>query len=175
MSDPSIIGVDPGATGAIGVIHGGSVLAFDVPMRLIRRGDSDKPITDIRKLWELAHMLADLFPHAIVAVEKVWGAKKQGGSAGAALGHHRAMLEAAFYTAFNKEPQLISPQKWKGALGLIKRGVEADKKKSLQLALATFPMHAALFTPVRKVLTEAQCIGRAESLLIADYCRRSAC
>lgn len=175
MADPSFIGVDPGATGAIGVIQGDSVLAFDVPMRLVRRGDSDKPTTDLVKLWALTHMLADLFPDAGVFIEKVWGAKKQGGSAGAALGHHRAMLEAAFYTAFKKEPHLITPQKWKGAQGLIKRGVEADKKKSLHLAAATFPKHTALITPVRKVLTEAQCIGRAESLLIADYCRRSAC
>ena len=181
MRDLTFIGVDPGATGAIGVVHRDSVYAFDVPMRLVRRGDSDKPVTDIPQLWSLCSTLADLFPNTRVCIERVWGAKKQGGSAGAALGHHRAMLEAAFYTFFGKEPELISPQKWKGDLGLIKRGEEADKGKSLQLALHAFPQHTPLFTPVRKrsqehkagatPLTEEQAKGRAEACLIAKWAR----
>lgn len=166
MSGPvPSLGFDPGAMGAIALVHAGRVHVFDAPMRLDRRGKSKKPVTDGPRLLALLRFLSDVYPTTQGYIEKVWGVKGQGAATGAALGHARAWLEAAFLASFGREPFLVSPQRWKADLGLFKQ----PKGASVELAIRLWPADANEFRSIRGQRTQAQCEGRAEAALIAYH------
>lgn len=157
----SYVGIDPGAKGALALLHDNHVTVIDIPQAMIMRGRSRKPVTDLARLWSVVQLVADYAP-VCAAIEKVWGVKGQGGSTGAALGHARGCLEMAFHAA-GVPVVLVSPQRWKADLGLYNQSKEA----SLQLALETFPDCRESFRQIRGWRDKEQCIGRAEAALIA--------
>ncbi len=111
-------------------------------------------------------MISDVYTIKRAYVEKVWGVRGQGASAGAALGHQRCALEAA--CVWSGIPyDLVSPQRWKGDLRLFGK----DKAAALEAARAAFPLHAELFKPLRKMRDKEQAIGNADAALIAHWAR----
>lgn len=155
------VGIDPGAKGAIALIHGEELRLWRAPMALVKRGKSKKPTTDFEALAPLVRMLADMQP-VRVAVEKVWGVAGQGASTGAALGHARCAFEACFFMV-GVRVNLVPPQTWKADLGLYGLPKEAAIDKACEL----FPSYAAEFRPVRGERDKELCIGRADAALIA--------
>ena len=158
------IGVDPGASGAIAVIHGNRVTVFAMPVLLVKSGKTWKTRTDIPTLLTTVQSICGVYPDAPAYVEQVWGVKGQGAGTGAALGHQRGCVEMAFQAA-GRPATLVSAQKWKFKAGLKGK----PKSESVALAKRLWPEDAEQFTAKRGKLTEKACEGLAEAALIAKF------
>jgi crossover junction endodeoxyribonuclease RuvC len=144
------MGVDPGFTGAWGMIdHNGKFIAC---------GDmthNEKHILS-NDVWSEMRDAVDKQDIEII-LEAVHAMPGQGVSSsfkfGMAYGAAIAVIER-----FNCTWHMVTPQKWKKALQL-----DSDKQKSLDLARQLWPEASLL----RKKDN-----GRAEALLLAEYLRR---
>ncbi len=141
----------------------GRVLVWDVPLSASPVGGS---IVDDAAVLSLARALASVSAAAFV-LEHTWGVRGQGGSSQYKFGDTAAALRVAFVSAGHRLAR-VSSQKWTAALR-----VGSDKAKHVETARALWPADVALFTPRRGVLTQAQCEGRADAALIAEYGRRN--
>lgn len=142
------IGIDPGASGGIGVIHpNGKATAFKMP-------DTDRDIFDA--IEEVKVMAAANGYGCMAALEKVHAMPKQGVTStftfGVGYGGLRMAL-AALRIPFVD----VTPQAWQKAMQCRTGG---DKNVSKAAAQALFPMHK---------ITHAI----ADALLIAEYLRRT--
>jgi crossover junction endodeoxyribonuclease RuvC len=145
-----VIGVDPGATGAIAALDtdGGIVAVHDMP----HHGGIVSPalIADILSDLRLAHDLA------VAWVERVHAMPRQGVSSsfkfGDAYGTVKGVLGGARVPL-----ELVTPGKWKGDAGLT-----SDKGASRRRAIELWPEHSATFARVKDD-------GRAEACLIARH------
>lgn len=159
------IGIDPGSTGAIAVVHGDRVTVFDIPL-------SEKPIggtvVDDDALIALAAMLAGLGPRVVV-LEHTWGIRGQGGASQYKFGDTAAAIRIALKSA-GIPVAVASAMKWTTALRC-----GSDKMRHVEMAKQLFRHDIALFTPRRGVVTLEQCKGRADATLIAEYGRRFRC
>lgn len=159
----NVIGIDPGAHGAIAYLLGERVTIIEMPTVWIRSGRTDKKRTDTTRLLSVAKMHVSMGPERVV-LEQVWGVKGQAAATGAALGHQRACCEMA-YEAAGMKPELVSSQRWKGNAGLYGK----DKAASIALAIELFPADSHYFKQIRKVRDLKQCEGNAEAALIARF------
>ncbi len=152
-----VLGIDPGATGAIVVLHAGSGridACFDTPTVEIRRGRRTAREVD-------AHSLASTLEAALMAcgpvhayVERVHAMPKQGVSSMFAFGRALGVLEgvlAALHVPF----EFINPLDWRRIAG-----VAPGKDGSRLTASRLWPADAQLFARVKDD-------GRAEAALIA--------
>lgn len=162
-----VLGIDPGAKGAIALYNGDKITVFAMPTVDVRSGRTDKERSDIQGILALTRLAASLGVQKAY-VENVWGIRGQGASQAAALGHNRGVLEAACIAAGLKV-ELVSAQRWKGDTGLIVRGEKADKEKSRAKAIELFPEDAGFFKPIRGERTTEQAQGHAEAALIARW------
>ena len=144
----TLLAIDPGATGAIAVFRPWGV-------------------HDMRDPWggslalELASLCRD-HENPTVVIEQVGGMPGQGGASQFAFGKRYGEL-LGVCAAFEIEPILVSPARWKGALGL-RRGTQTTaqfKCQSLNLANQVFPGTAWF--------KRAKDDGRAEAALIGHY------
>ena len=160
-----IVGIDPGLTGAVGVINtqGEFVAAWDLPV-----------MRDQSLAWIDATQLRDQFlklreilsPGATIrfVVERVSAMPKQGVSGvftfGVTFGSILATVQSFGYPL-----ELVTPVKWKNALGLRGKSgaVGAAKRAALDRARLLFP--AAELTLIKHE-------ARAEALLIAHWALR---
>lgn len=152
-----ILGVDPGATGAVALITDdiGLVSIDDMPSLSVRRGKSDKLEVNGSAL---ARYLSVLAPD-VAYIEAVGG--MQGQSASAAFNFGRACGAPEYICAALRIPVVrVSPGRWKRAMGL-----KGGKDESRMLATRMWPAHARLFE--RKKDND-----RAEAALLAEYGRR---
>lgn len=162
-----VVGIDPGAQGAIALLSPGSLLTVPMPVREHRttRGKvrlrTDGAALASKLLWLRA------WGAQIAFVEAVWGIKRQGAGSAAALGHAMGCIETACAAA-DLDMQLVSPLRWKYDLGILKRG----KSGAVDLAARLFPDSAKDFVPVRGEVTSASAEGAAEAALIAEWGRR---
>lgn len=145
-----ILGIDPGMSGAIAMID---------TMDLCRAVVEDMPVADGNVSPSgLAHILAEKAPcHAFV--EAVHSMPKQGVSSTFKFGSNYGIVLGVL-GALGIPYTLVSPQKWKKAMGLT-----GDKEASRAMALRLFPELAG---DLKRKKDE----GRAESLMIAEYGRR---
>jgi len=147
-----IIGVDPGLTGAIGILdeQGRAVAAIDLPIQ------RDKSLAWVDGK-ELRRMLHDAIAgdEARVIIERVSAMPKQGVASsflfGVGFGSLLGVLQA-----MQLPLELVTPAKWKREVGLD----SADKKASLHKARLMFP---------NIDLRLAKHDGRAEALLLAHW------
>lgn len=145
-----IYGIDPGFSGAWGVIthHGNYHTCGD----MIHNGSH----IDTEAVWSEMSMTRDGQDCAIV-VELVHAMPGQGVSStfkfGSAYG-----AAVAIASRFKCNLELVSPRVWKKALGL-----SSDKTESLYMARELWPN-----APLSRVKDN----GRAEALLMAEYLRR---
>ena len=146
---PSVIGIDPGVTGAMAVITGEVYDVMDLPVR--RDGklvtiNSAELAEQIRKVCKLGSVT--------IYCERLHAMPQNGSiaafSQGTILGGIVSAIEHTDATL-----ELISPNVWKKALAL-----SSDKSQSLQRAREMFP-HAPL--------ARQKDHNRAEALLIAHF------
>lgn len=142
-----ILGIDPGATGAVAYIHEGYILVEDLPIV-----DSVVNPSGLCEAWR-GHKIHHHFTHAYV--ERAQSMPKQGIASTFKYGvGYGAIL--GVLAALQIPYTLVSPRVWKKAFHLIGK----DKEASRKLAIQWYPM-ADLHLKKHH--------GRAEALLIARW------
>lgn len=152
------IGIDPGATGAVALVHDDTVQVFDMPTVRVKIGRSEKQRIADADLLDLARDLALYRPQRAV-IEAVNGIMGQSASASFAFGDAVGATRMAFVAA-GHSITTVAPVVWKRALN-----VRDGKDGSRAMAAQLFPAFAHLFSRVKDD-------GRAEAVLIAEYARR---
>jgi crossover junction endodeoxyribonuclease RuvC len=142
----TFIGVDPGKSGALAVIH----------------PDGTVEITPFDAV-QYSKRLSELRYHdAVCCVEKVGAMPGQGVVSMFNFGHNFGFIEGVLQA--NEIPyQLVPPQTWKKEFSL-----SSDKAKSIEVCQKLFP-HANLLATSRSRKPND---GMAEALLLAEYARR---
>ena len=152
------IGIDPGQKGALSIIShyhyddNKFIHVIDMPLF---------PSKEINTIGVREFFSVIISRESICYIEKAQSMPRQGVTStfnyGQGYGKLKAVLEILGISY-----QEISPQLWKKEFSLIKK----DKKDSVTVAMKLFP-EITFKTPKGRLLD-----GRAESLLIAEYCRR---
>lgn len=146
-----VLGVDPGAKGALALLEGGQLVeVHDMPALAVRRGKTDKNEVDGYALGDLIRALRP----DVVVIELVGGMEGQSPSASFNFGRAAGAPE---YTAkaLGIRVDHMAPATWKNAIG--QRGGKDDSRA---MAMRLWPGHAAAFR--RKMDND-----RAEAALIA--------
>ena len=152
-----IVGVDPGGTGALALVHGSDLLAVaDMPVWQVKRGKGFKPEIDVHGLWDL---LKGWEPNC-VWFERVGGMDGQSASAAFNFGRLAGAAEA-ICKAHGCRFEFVSPHVWKKDMRLI----NTAKDDARAAATNRWPGMAEHF---RRVKDD----GRAEAALLAEYGRR---
>lgn len=151
-----ILGVDPGAEGALALLQDGRLTdVHDMPVLRVRRGKTDKAEIDGYALADLMRALDPDF----VAIEQVGGLPGQSAPAAFTFGDSAGAPKYVAYT-LGLRVERVAPAVWKRALNL-----KGGKDDSRAMAMRFWPSHAAEF---RRVKDD----GRAEAALIAEWARR---
>ena len=155
MTD-SIIGIDPGFSGAIAIIEDDTLCIFDMPVLEYKvskkKNRKEVNLAQISKIINKPH-------NPMTFIEALAGMPGMGGTQMFTFGQAYGMTKACL--ALNNCPYiLVSPQKWKKHFNLTK-----DKNKARELAQKIFPNKAHMFSRKKDD-------GRAEAALIADYGRQ---
>lgn len=141
------IGIDPGQTGAMAAISPEGAIVFDF--------DNSEA---------LAFLRLNRAEVRLSAVEKVSAMPKQGVSStfkfGTNYGIWQGRLEACGIPYI-----LVTPQKWQKAV--FDSGTRGKDRKAMSIAMAR-----RLFPDLSQDLRRKKDHGRADALLIAEYCRR---
>lgn len=157
-SEPEVcyVGIDPGKTGAVAVIHGRSKRAFVASISM----DANDLFLQMPVLGGMTGSgghLRIMVEH--VGCAPVFGTKGNWGLA-LAFGQILVWLRLTFPAAVL---DLVKPPKWKAEFGLnMTKQASKEQKKARDLAKAR-----SLF-PLVKILDDNQ----ADALLLAEYCRR---
>jgi crossover junction endodeoxyribonuclease RuvC len=152
----TVIGIDPGLTGAICRLSDGVPQIADIPTLKPRKR---RIVDEI----ELARVI-DALGHVDVAYVERVGVRPGEGSVGAfAFGYGYGVLIGILRASFTPIV-LVTPAAWKRAMGI---PAGAGKDASRQLAKSLFQRDAGLFARVKDD-------GRAEAALIAAYGARLA-
>jgi len=151
-----VVGIDPGAKGAIAFYdtkkH--SLMIYDMPME--KRGNLS--LVDARQAYRIFKDLESTYKHVVtcIALEVVTAMPQDGVASAFKFGHRAGMIEAVARCACPfADLWPLRPAVWKAALGLTK-----NKEDSLFLARKTFPSHTAYFKLKKHD-------GRAEAALLA--------
>jgi crossover junction endodeoxyribonuclease RuvC len=146
----TVIGIDPGLTGAVAVLSDYPLLAVPMPVT------DYSPTGFVKRAVDL-YALADLlvrYPSATVYLERVNAMPGQGVAGMFSLGMSYWGV-AGVAAGLGLPVKLVTPQEWKRYFGL-----SADKDMARQLAQRLFP---------DVDLSRKKDHGRAEALLIAKY------
>jgi hypothetical protein len=141
-----VIGVDPGTTGAIGLVDGRlktCLAVHDMP-------HDEKGMIDLK-----ASIMGEYGVPDAVFVEKCASMPGQGVASTFKFGLNNGMCRL-WAAEFSMRWELVAPQTWKKYQGLTKK----DKKDSLLLARRKWP---------NAPLDRVKDVDRAEALLIAEY------
>lgn len=149
-----IIGIDPGASGAIAFFDmaEGELEIVDMPTVDIERGGKAK-----REISP--HLLAkalDEWTPAVAWLEKVGAMPGQGVSSMFQFGRSVGMVEGAL-AGLSISVNYVTPQRWQKAVG-VRGGKDGARLRAIEL----FPKHAHLFALKKWD-------GRADAALIAWY------
>ena len=123
-----LIGIDPGASGAIVVIDNGEPIEWML-MPTMKVGSTTKV-----NAAALSHFIlcATGDVDGIARVEHVHAMPKQGVSSSFNFGHSCGVIEGVL-GALEISIELVTPQKWKKAAGLIGTEKDAARVKAIQL------------------------------------------
>lgn len=148
-----ILGIDPGAKGALALVEGHSVRIFDMPRLKVRRGAGDKDEVDGYALMDL---LSDTSPD-VAYLELVGG--MDGQSASAAFNFGRAAGAAEYLLmGLRIRHARVPPSVWKKAVK-----IKGGKDDARMEAMRRWPALAKEFRVRRPDF--------AEAALIAEYGR----
>lgn len=142
------IGVDPGKSGAMAIIHASGeveVIPFDA----------------VNYSLALARVRSGAYP-VTCCVEKVSAMPGQGVVSMFNFGHNLGVIEGLL-RGYGIPYQLVPPQTWKKEFSL-----SSDKNKSIEVCQKLFPKVSLLATERSRKPSD----GIAEAVLIAEYARR---
>ncbi len=145
-----VVGVDPGAGGAIALLDHTCELQDVADMPTVEVGGRRRVSAQ-----EFAAILAKWTP-ALAIIERVGPMPKQGVAGMFAFGYSAGVLEGAFAAA-GISVLFVAPITWKRGMG-----VTANKGSSRQAAQRMWPKHSSEFSRARDD-------GRAEAALIGAY------
>lgn len=153
-----IVGIDPGAHGAIALLdlHGRIQNIHDMPTIKVKVGKTNRERISVQGFIDLLRGV-DV---EIVVIEQVGGMTGQSASAAFTFGLGCGLIHGAI-SALNLPACFIPPQRWKKAAGL-----GPDKGSARLMAQQLWPDKAKQFARVKDD-------GRAEAALIARHYWRS--
>lgn len=147
------VGIDPGITGAIAtILENGALGLLDVPTYLDNDHCSQYNFLEMYKV--LGGLSKD--NRVYLSLEKQQAMPKQGVSSTFQIGRGYGAWEALCW-ATTPYFTIVSPRKWKKALGLT-----SDKEKSREMAIKLYPS-------LEHMLNRKKDHNRAEALLLAHY------
>ena len=153
-----IIGIDPGLTGALAVIHPDKTIDFhDTPILNVGK----KSVCNPAAMAALLRGYQELDTTLLVALEKVHSMPGQGVASTFTFGEGYGCW-LGILAALGIAHELITPQAWKKVM---MDGQAKDKDGSRLIALRLFPESA-------EQLKLKKHHGRADALLIAEFLRR---
>lgn len=148
----NIIGIDPGATGALASYNGEELLIYDMPVHGIKKGKSVRKRIDIIKLLEI---LANEKPDHIY-IEQVSAQPGNGAASAFSFGWACAVVEACA-VALKLPFTYVTSQRWKKEMSC-----PAEKDAARMRASQLFPKFAHNWDRKKDH-------GRAEAALISLY------
>ncbi len=164
------IGIDPGLSGAVGVIQEDSLIGphgdidqysvFDTPTLTVA-GEKNKRMHNTVAMADLLHPFATDPKNVLVILESVHAMPKQGVSSSFSFGRGLGIWEGII-AALGLPLEMPSPQRWKKEM-LADQG--KDKDASRYKAIQLFPMLASQLSRVKDD-------GRAEAILMAEFGKR---
>lgn len=159
----SYLGIDPGTSGALALLHGERLRIYDVPTLTIRKRGSVKTEIDAFGLLETINLIAAVTPGLTAIVEKVGGLPKQSAAGAFQFGRTVGLIEMACVAA-NVPVVYAAPGAWKAHARLIGKGATYQERKAASRALASeiWPGSAHFFSRVKDD-------GRADAALLARY------
>lgn len=153
MAKKWFIGIDPGKSGALAIIHVGDTGILSV---------SITPFDEERYVQELKEIHINPGDKCVACVERVAAMPGQGVKSMFSFGANYGFIQGLL--AMKRIPfETIPPQKWKKEYSLGK-----DKEASIATAKKLFPCVSLLKTERCKKEHD----GMAEALLMAEYARR---
>lgn len=157
-----IVGIDPGASGAIAYLrlYGLTPMEFhvwDMPTTLIAVSGKNRRRIDINALFNLPVFDPS---HQTIWMDEAWvedvhSMPTDGPVQAFSFGFATGLIHGVLH-GWDMEPRTVAPAVWKGAMGVTK-----DKATSIARAKAVLPKWADQFTKSKD--------GRAEAALIAVY------
>ena len=158
------LGIDPGITGAIGVLFPYEEQAvYDLPvMQNVRAAEKGRKRMHLDP-GDLTELLSIFDPRECRVVVEYTQAGMKGALANYSLGHSSGVIMGVL-SSLGFTYDMVRPQEWKKEFKLLKKGKEKrDKDESRLCAVALFPTLA---------LTRKKDHGRAEAILLAEWGRR---
>ena len=161
------IGIDPGLSGAVGIICDNpnmvlQVTVQDTPTVLVEGEKTRRKYLVPAMANILSGFAGTNNPEGVLAIlENVHSMPKQGVASSFCFGEGKGMWEGIL-AAYQIPTELVSPQRWKKAI-MADQGKE--KSAARFKAMALFPSMAEHLKLVKHD-------GRAEALLMAEYGRR---
>jgi len=154
-----IIGIDPGASGAVAILEksGKLVHVFDMPSVEVMAGGKAKKRVSPEMLAAELKLYAD--QGAVAVVEQVGAMPGQGVSSMFAFGESYGLVKGVL-AGLQIQTNTVTPNAWKKAMQL-NAGKDASRAKAAQM----WPQQAGKFSRVKDD-------GKAEAALIAEYGRR---
>lgn len=137
------IGIDPGASGAIALIHSGII-------HTVRMTETEADVAEFLCGWH-----APLDGTIFAFLERVHSMPKQGVSSSFKFGASYGFLKGLL-TGLKIPFEEVTPQRWQKAMGCMTKG---DKNVSKAAAQRLFPQEKVVH-------------ATADAMLIAEYCRR---
>lgn len=151
-----IVGIDPGAYGAIALLVDGCLIRVeDMPILRLKKGKTEKAVVDI---YSLAPLLREMRPD-VAYVEQVGGLPGQSAPAAFNFGRSTGVSEGAL-AAHEVRIEYVPPAVWKRTLR-----VNDGKDGARAAAMKLWPKSADSFKRKKDD-------GRAEAALIAEYAHR---
>jgi crossover junction endodeoxyribonuclease RuvC len=156
MSSIRILGVDPGQSGGLAIVHGGRLVkGTRMPVVQIR-GKKQIDARAVVRWWDDC-----LVPFDVAVIEAVHAMPGQGVSSSFQFGRMLGGIEALVYST-GARVEYVAPASWKKAMGL-----STDKQASIDAAKIMFG------APADELLKFKADEGIAEAALIAAYWARN--
>jgi hypothetical protein len=156
------IGIDPGLSGAVAVIHNNEIDLYDTPTITLPKGKGKKREFDEKEMANIIRPYICMDINIIVILEKAQAMKGQGVtsmfSTGLGYGIWRGILGT-----LQAPYRIVHPKTWQKAMGFV---VGNPKQQSYHIASKLFPT-AELRTKRGKILD-----GRCDAILMAEFGRR---
>lgn len=154
----AIVGIDPGKTGALAILHAdGSAQFFDVPRITLKK--KDKPAwSEWSNSWSTALRWA---APDMVVIEDIAARPGQGVTSMFTFGRTLGFAHGIVGSVCTCPIHFVTPSQWKAKLGLL----NSDKGASREKCRTLYPSTAASVARVKDD-------GRAEALLLAHYGRK---
>lgn len=158
----SVLGIDPGLSGALALLTPQGLEIWDMPVLQITRNDKRRNTVDSVALGRLIDSISNRV--GIAVVEQVGGMTGQSASASFEFGRNVGIVYGVLAANFIPTEQ-VHPVKWKRAVGIKPpKGEKAAKDESRAAATRIMPAYAGLWALAKHD-------GRAEAALIAHYWR----